>query len=79
LLLFPAQYIRGSRLIVAFALYILAKVCEHFDRAIYETTQQISGHAIKHVLAALAALCILAAIPARGGAVRGPAPARARF
>lgn len=79
LLLFPAQYIRGSRLIFAFALYMLAKVCEHFDRAIYETTQQISRHAIKHVLAALAALCILTAIPVRGGTARGPAPGRTRF
>lgn len=35
--------------------YILAKVCEHFDKAIFDFTGVISGHTLKHLLAALAA------------------------
>ncbi len=65
LLLYPPRYIRGSRLVFAFALYLLAKVCEYYDQAIFQATQQVSGHALKHFLAALAALCILTAIPVR--------------
>lgn len=63
--LFPARYLRSSLLIYAFALYFLAKAFEHFDRGIYETTQFISGHSLKHLVAALAVLCIIAAVPVR--------------
>jgi len=33
--------------------YVLAKVFEHFDEAIYETLGFISGHSLKHIMAAL--------------------------
>jgi hypothetical protein len=36
--------------------YALAKVAEHFDKAIYNVTGIVSGHSIKHVLGALAVL-----------------------
>ena len=64
LLIFPARYIRSPLLVGAFALYLLAKGFEHFDRQIYEATRLISGHTFKHVAAALAALCIIAAVRA---------------
>jgi hypothetical protein len=65
LLLFPAKYIRGSLLISAFALYVLAKACEYFDGEIYGVSGLVSGHTLKHVLAALAVLCILIAVPVK--------------
>ncbi len=81
LVLFPATYIRGSLLVWAFVLYLLAKVFEHFDRAIYDATGLLSGHTVKHVTAALAALCIIAAVCVRGGPApcgRPAAPANGR-
>lgn len=42
--------------------YALAKVAEHFDRAIYDTTTVLSGHSIKHVLAAFAVLWVVLAV-----------------
>ena len=42
--------------------YALAKVAEHFDKAIYDTTGIVSGHSIKHVLGALAILCAVLAV-----------------
>jgi len=43
-------------------LYALAKVTEHFDKVIYATTGIVSGHSIKHVLAAFAVLCAMFAV-----------------
>ena len=42
--------------------YSLAKVAEHFDEVIYGTTGIVSGHSIKHVLGALAALWAVHAV-----------------
>jgi hypothetical protein len=42
--------------------YALAKVAEHFDKAIYDITGIVSGHSIKHVLGAIAILCAVLAI-----------------
>jgi hypothetical protein len=66
LLLFRPRYIRGSLLVSAFALYVLAKLCEQLDRQIFELTRFMSGHALKHVVASLAVLCIVVAVPVRG-------------
>ncbi|MGC3983211.1 MAG: ceramidase domain-containing protein [Steroidobacteraceae bacterium] len=66
LLLFPARYLRGSLLFVAFVLYFSAKVCEHFDYEIFTMTRCVSGHTLKHAVAALAVLCIICAVPTRG-------------
>ena len=41
-------------LIWVMALYIGAKLFEHFDPKIYSVRGLMSGHAIKHVIAALA-------------------------
>jgi hypothetical protein len=42
--------------------YALAKVAEHFDKAIYDATGIVSGHSIKHVLGALAVLWAIFAV-----------------
>jgi len=33
--------------------YVLSKVAEHFDTYIYNLTNEISGHTMKHLLASL--------------------------
>lgn len=61
------------------ALYGAAKLFEAADHAVFEATQQwLSGHSIKHVLAAAAAWPVLAACRQNGAhpvGVAGPAPA----
>ena len=39
--------------------YALAKVCEHYDQAIFDTLGVISGHSLKHIFAALAVFLLL--------------------
>lgn len=54
-------------------LYALAKVAEFADRAIFESVGIASGHTLKHLLAAAAALAVLSACRA---ATAGPTSAR---
>lgn len=56
---FPSRYTRGADIYVVMALYGLAKLAEIQDREIYDLEQLISGHTIKHLLAALAIYWIL--------------------
>lgn len=60
LVLFPPRYTRGPDLLGGLALYGLAKAAEHFDRAIFAATgERLSGHTLKHLLAAAAILWLL--------------------
>jgi len=53
--LFPPRYTRGSDFGVALLLYGLAKLGEHFDQQIFALTGEVlSGHTLKHLLAAAA-------------------------
>ncbi|ACV26453.1 ceramidase domain-containing protein [Kangiella koreensis] len=63
--LFKERYLSTSLLFYAFILYFLAKACEYFDHEIYEMTQLVSGHTLKHLVASLAVLCIICAVPAK--------------
>ncbi len=63
--LFPSRYMRNSLLLSSFALYFVAKLLEHFDTEVMSITGLTGGHAWKHVVAAIAGLCIIYAIPAR--------------
>ena len=54
LLLFRGRGLRDAWLWATLAAYVLAKVAEYFDAAIYGATGFLSGHSIKHLLAALA-------------------------
>ena len=55
LLLFDSPYTHRRLLLVALAIYAVAKLAEHYDRAVFEITGEIiSGHSLKHLLAALA-------------------------
>jgi hypothetical protein len=53
-LLFPSRYTRGGDLFVAVALYAAAKLAEVLDAQIYALGGIISGHTLKHLIAALA-------------------------
>jgi len=55
LIAFPARYTHRSYLVWGLVFYGLAKVAEFADAAIYSATAHvISGHSLKHLLAALA-------------------------
>jgi hypothetical protein len=75
LVLFPARWIRSGWLCGAFGLYVAAKLLEHFDRQVFAATG-MGGHALKHLAAAAAALCIILAVRTREGPA-APAAVRA--
>ncbi len=56
---FPSRYTRGADIYMALALYGFAKLAEAGDREIYDLGQVVSGHTVKHLLAALAIYWIL--------------------
>jgi uncharacterized membrane protein YhaH (DUF805 family) len=59
LLLFDSPYTHRGLLPLALAVYVIAKLAEHYDRAVFEITGKIvSGHSLKHLLAALALLVV---------------------
>ncbi len=65
LVLHPRRYLHSKLLFASFLFYASAKVFEHFDGRMLEFTGIMGGHALKHVIAALAALCIVYAVPTR--------------
>jgi hypothetical protein len=56
---FPPQYSRGGDWMAALAIYVAAKIFEHFDGHVFEAGFGLSGHTMKHCLAALGAFWIL--------------------
>lgn len=56
LLFFTGKGLRTPWLWATGGTYTLAKVAEHYDRVIYDTTSLVSGHSLKHLLGALAIL-----------------------
>ena len=65
-LLFPKRHARGGDIAVAVGWYALAKAAEFFDREIFSAGQIVGGHALKHLLAALATFWILRMLWKRG-------------
>jgi len=57
--LYRSRYNRSADLITAAGLYIGAKLCETFDSAIFSAGHIVSGHTLKHLLAAASAYWIL--------------------
>jgi hypothetical protein len=73
LVLFPSRYTRSRDFFGAVILYALAKLAEHFDGAIFTATGEIvSGHTLKHLLAAAAIFWLLRMLWLRAPA--NPAP-----
>jgi Ceramidase len=54
----PSRYTRGNDLYWIFAGYVIAKLLETFDRPLLALGELVSGHTLKHVAAALAALVV---------------------
>lgn len=70
LLLFPPRYSRGAELFVVVLLYAAAKAIEHFDAQIWSlASRTVSGHTLKHLVAALAAWLVLDMLKKRGRAL----------
>jgi hypothetical protein len=57
--LMPARYTRGGDLLVVLGLYALALALEWLDRPIFDLSGSVSGHTLKHLLAALAGYGLL--------------------
>ena len=57
--LLPARYTRGGDLLAAAATYAVAKVPELLDPWVFSVTRVVSGHTLKHLLAALAGYWVL--------------------
>ena len=57
--LLPARYTRGGDLLGASAIYALAKVPELGDGWVFSATRVVSGHTLKHLLAALAGYVVV--------------------
>lgn len=65
-----------SYLLMALVFYVLAKLGEHFDRAVFELTDEIiSGHSLKHLLAATALFTVYWMLRRRAPGSALPAPA----
>jgi predicted membrane channel-forming protein YqfA (hemolysin III family) len=65
LLLFRPNYLSNRFLVLSLIFYALAKVFEQFDRQVFQAIGTLSGHTIKHLMASLAVLCIVLAVPTR--------------
>jgi hypothetical protein len=61
----PGRYTRGRDLWVVVGLYGLARLAEVLDAALYRAGELLSGHTLKHLLAALAAAWVLRMIRLR--------------
>jgi hypothetical protein len=59
IVLFPPAYTGMKYLVVAFLLFVLAKLLELFDGEIYRAIHIVSGHALKHITAGVACYLIL--------------------
>jgi hypothetical protein len=71
--LYRSRYSGGGALFVAVGLYAMAKFAESYDRPISELTRHaVSGHTLKHLLAATALWVIYRSLARR--AARQPAP-----
>lgn len=56
---FPGRFTHRHYLLYGVGLYALAKVAEYYDREIYTlTSSMLSGHSLKHLLAAAAPFCV---------------------
>jgi hypothetical protein len=73
IVLFPARYTRSGDFLGALLLYALAKIAESFDHAIFVATGGIiSGHTLKHLLAASAVFWLLRMLKLRRAAGEVP-------
>jgi hypothetical protein len=72
LVMFRSRFASSGYIWVALAAYAAAKVVEHQDAAIFHLSGIISGHSLKHLLASLGALIMVAALSRRREAIAVP-------
>ena len=59
MLLFPKTYSHSWLLLAGFTCYVLAKVAEMYDGAVFASTaNSVSGHSLKHLFAAAGSYCV---------------------
>lgn len=63
--LFPSRYTQANRIYLVIGLYIMAKIAESLDAWVFSMGSIVSGHSIKHLVAACAAYQILRMLKAR--------------
>jgi hypothetical protein len=63
MIVYPGKVMNSSFLWGTLGTYALAKVAEHYDLIIYNSVGILSGHSIKHLLAAFAVLWIIMSFP----------------
>ena len=51
LVCFDSVFTRSNRYWLLLSAYVIAKVCENFDREIYSVVGLVSGHTLKHLIA----------------------------
>lgn len=56
LLFFSNRAAQGKHYWFLLVAYVIAKLCEHFDQQIHEAIGIISGHSLKHIIAAIGIL-----------------------
>jgi hypothetical protein len=72
ILMFRSRYSRGLELLGVIGVYAVAKVAEIFDQDVFVLTMgTISGHTIKHLLAAVSAWLVVDMLKKRGLAPAG--------
>src|SRR5258708_6067326 len=71
LMLFRSAYTHSGVLLWAWALFAIAKLCESYDKVIYQATGFWSGHTLKHFVAAAATYVLLYGLQRR--CIRRPA------
>lgn len=76
LLLYPSRLTRAGLLWTLLALYAAAKALEHFDTAVFEHLGLLSGHTLKHLLAAGSLYCMVVALRTRRTRRQGEDDAR---
>lgn len=62
MVLFTKKYLSNALLLAAFVCYVIAKVLEHYDYQLQSVLAIVGGHPLKHIAAAIAALCIVSAV-----------------
>jgi hypothetical protein len=70
-LLLPTKYTRGFDFAMVVGFYVLAKALEIADRAIFSLGDIVSGHTLKHLVAAAAGYWVLRMLKKRELAVSG--------
>ena len=64
---FPGRYTHRHYLLYGVSLYALAKVAEYYDHGIYAlVSSAMSGHSLKHLVAAAAPYCVYLMLRRRG-------------